>query len=425
MLCFFVFICLIGFYRGYNDYSLLSWLDVVDGTHQNLPGVAIAGKDTRDVHLSRGHDVASEISVGAGAEYDVAATQPLEAAVGAVGGQCHAAVGRSKDTLAISTRDFHATDGHQATAVLSQIAFVFHPVDIKFNGSDSSGVGLAKDFVVVVPDEAIHTAYIGGATGTCVGHTKFTLRAIAADVEVFQVDEHLLANGHIAVDTALCDADNESTGAIVDNQLIVYITLNVVANDGAFDLNVLGHLLHATVADYGSKLRLELGNRNHIRLGEGIIAIGRKTGVLRGVETVSHARCKQCAYERDDDIFKLSHIVGILESEGEVKHSVDAECVVFLGIQRELVGTLVVHRTIALHGVVATALLIATGAEVALIEDVGHHQVDRQLLAALHTDALTNRAVKHKATLALRLIGNNEVALVIHAAHCGECTTVT
>ena len=62
----------------------------------------------------------------------------------------------------------------------------------------------------------------------------------------------------------------------------------------------------------------------------------------------------------------------------ESQHAVGAPGIKLLRVLRELVGSLVVHRAVGCHGIVAAALFIATGAQMPVVQQVGHCQVDAQ-----------------------------------------------
>ena len=87
-------------------------MDVALRAHEDLPRIAEAGEDAGDVHLPGGHHVAGKVGEGACAEHKSAAADALEIAVGAVGGQRHAAIVRGEGGLAVGGGEFHAAKGH-------------------------------------------------------------------------------------------------------------------------------------------------------------------------------------------------------------------------------------------------------------------------------------------------------------------------
>ncbi len=109
-----------------------------------------------------------------------------------------------------------------------------------------------------------------------------------------------------------------------------------------------------------------------------------------------------------------------LETVRKIQHSVGTEDVILLRVLRELIDAHVVQRTIVLHGIVASALLVAAGHDLLVVQDVGHHEVDREGAALLQAKASADRAVEHESALALRLLGHNVVAIVVDVAHRGE-----
>ena len=70
-------------------------------------------------------------------------------------------------------------------------------------------------------------------------------------------------------------------------------------------------------------------------------------------------------------------------------------------------------------GVVASALLPTAVYEFAVVQDVGEHQVNAKRVVC-HAELVSDAAVEHEAAVSLGLLGNNEVAVVIHCTAADE-----
>ena len=105
----------------------------------------------------------------------------------------------------------------------------------------------------------------------------------------------------------------------------------------------------------------------------------------------------------------------LLEFISYVQHSVNAHCIILLGVEREPVSPVVAGSVVA-QGVVRTALLVATAHHLLVVKNVVHHQVDREA-ALMQADVAAYRAVEHKAALALCLSRSRRydaVALIVY-----------
>ena len=96
--------------------------------------------------------------------------------------------------------------------------------------------------------------------------------AIATDVETVEFNQDFLSQGQVAVETALCNADDESTSSVLNRHLVIDVAGDVVAGYNTFDLSRLLHLRIVTVFDDRFVGALQLFNGDEVALLQILIA---------------------------------------------------------------------------------------------------------------------------------------------------------
>ena len=98
--------------------------------------------------------------------------------------------------------------------------------------------------------------------------------AIYAIVESAEVNENLLTKLQLTVDAALSNADDYTTGSILDHNLAIDIARDVVACDATLDLHTVGdaHCVVHYILQLCTVLCLKISNRNDIGLLKLVVA---------------------------------------------------------------------------------------------------------------------------------------------------------